>query len=43
MFNNIRIKEINNEIASIVINEPKTYNALSIKNLSELIKAFKKL
>ena len=39
----IKIKKINKDITSIIINEPKTYNALSFKNLSDLIKAFKKL
>ena len=37
------IKKINKDIASIIIDEPKTYNALSFKNLGDLIKAFKKL
>jgi enoyl-CoA hydratase/carnithine racemase len=40
---NIKIKKINQDIASIIIDEPQTYNALSFKNLSDLIKAFKKL
>ena len=40
---NIKIKYFNNDIASIIISEPKTYNALSFKNLGDLIKAFKKL
>jgi len=40
---NISIKLLNKDIASIVINEPKTYNALSFKNLADLIKSFKKL
>ena len=40
---NISIKLLNEDIASIVINEPKTYNALSLKNLTDLIKTFKKL
>jgi len=40
---NIEIKNFNKDIASIIINESKTYNALSFKNLSDLIKAFKKL
>ena len=31
---NIRIKKINKDITSIIIDEPKTYNALSFKNLS---------
>tara|TARA_B110000438_G_C15645054_1_gene577067 strand:- start:46 stop:546 length:501 start_codon:yes stop_codon:yes gene_type:complete len=43
MTNNIKIKKINNDIASIIIDEPKTYNGLSFDNLTELIKAFKKL
>ena len=43
MVSNIRIKKINREISSIIIDEPKTYNALSFKNLNDLIKAFKKL
>jgi enoyl-CoA hydratase/carnithine racemase len=41
--NNISIKLLDRDIASIVISEPKTYNALSFKNLEDLIKAFKKL
>ena len=40
---NIKIKLLDKDIASIIINEPKTYNALSFKNLGDLIKAFKKL
>jgi len=40
---NIKVKFLNKEIASIIINEPKTYNALSFKNLEDLIKAFKRL
>ena len=40
---NISIKLLNKDIASIAINEPKTYNALSFKNLADLIKSFKKL
>ena len=40
---NIKVKLLNKDIASIIINEPKTYNALSLKNLGDLIKAFKKL
>jgi len=40
---NIKIKILDKEIASIIINEPKTYNALSFKNLEDLIKTFKKL
>jgi enoyl-CoA hydratase/carnithine racemase len=41
--NNIKIKYFNKDIVSIIISEPKTYNALSFKNLKDLIKAFKKL
>ena len=40
---NIKVKLLHKDIASIIINEPKTYNALSFKNLEDLIKAFKKL
>ena len=40
---NILIKKIKKGIALIVIDEPKTYNALSLKTLNDLIKAFKKL
>jgi len=43
MVSNIRIKKINKDIVSIIIDEPKTYNALSFKNLSDLVKTFKKL
>ena len=39
---NIKIKKINKDIVSIVIDEAKTYNALSFKNLNDLIKVFKK-
>ena len=40
---NIMVKFFNKDIASVIISEPKTYNALSFKNLGDLIKAFKKL
>jgi enoyl-CoA hydratase/carnithine racemase len=40
---NIKINYINKDIASIILDEPKTYNALSFQNLRDLIKAFKKL
>ena len=43
MKSNIKIKKINNEIASIVIDEPKTYNSLSFKNLRDLLKVLRKL
>ena len=40
---NIKVKFSNKDIASVIINEPKTYNALSFKNLNDLIKVFKRL
>ena len=40
---NIKVKLLNKDIGSIIISETKTYNALSLKNLGDLIKAFKKL
>ena len=43
MQSNIKIKKINNEISSIIIDEQKTYNSLSFKNLSDLLKTLKKL
>ena len=43
MKSNIKIKKINSDIVSIIIDEPKTYNALSFKNLNDLIKIFKQL
>ena len=43
MISNIKLKKLNNGIALIIIDEPQTYNALSFKNLNDLIKALKKL
>ena len=43
MISNIKIKKINKDISSIIIDEQKTYNSLSFKNLSDLLKALKKL
>ena len=43
MVSNIKIKKINTEISSIIIDEQKTYNSLSFQNLNDLLKAFKKL
>ncbi|MDC3038309.1 enoyl-CoA hydratase-related protein, partial [Candidatus Pelagibacter sp.] len=43
MTSKIKIKKNNNEVSSIIIDEPKTYNSLSFKNLSDLLKALKKL
>ncbi len=40
----MNIKVINQkDISRVIINEPKTYNSLSFKNLNDLIKVFKKL
>ena len=40
----MNIKVINQKnISRVIINEPKTYNSLSFKNLNDLIKVFKKL
>ena len=43
MISNIKLKKLDDSITSIIIDEPKTYNALSFKNLNDLIKALKKL
>ena len=40
---NIKIINQNKNIARVIINEPKTYNSLSYKNLKDLINVFKKL
>ena len=40
---NIKIKNLSSGISIITINEPKTYNSLSFKNLNDLIKVFIKL
>ena len=40
----MNIKIINQkDISTVIINEPKTYNSLSFKNLNDLIRVFKKL
>ena len=39
---NIKVINIKN-ISRVIINEPKTYNSLSFKNLNDLIKVLKKL
>ena len=39
---NINVVKLNDN-SRIIINEPKTYNSLSFKNLNDLIKVFKKL
>ena len=43
MTSNIKIKKIDKDISSIIIDEPQTYNLLSFKNLSDLLKNLKKL
>ena len=43
MITNIKIKKIDREISSIIIDDKKTYNSLSFKNLNDLLKALKKL
>ena len=40
---NIRTIKYNNDIVRVIINDPKTYNSLSSKNLNDLINIFKKL
>ena len=40
---NIKIINHNKDIVRVIINEPKTYNSLSYKNLKDLIITFKKL
>ena len=37
---NIKVKNLSGGISIITINEPKTYNSLSFKNLKDLIKVF---
>ena len=40
---NIKIKKLGDGITNVIINDPKTYNSLSFKTLSDLIKTFIKL
>ena len=40
---NIKTINYNKDIVRVIINEPKTYNSLSYKNLKDLINIFKKL
>ncbi len=40
---NIKVKNLSDGISIITINEPKTYNSLSYKNLKDLIRVFQKL
>ena len=43
MTSNIKIKKINPEISSIIIDEQKTYNSFAFKKLTDLLKVFKKV
>ena len=43
MTSNIKIIKLDSEVSSIILNEPKTYNSLSFKNLNDLLKVLKKL
>ena len=40
---NIKTSYYTKDIARVIINEPKTYNSLSTRNLNDLIKVFKRL
>ena len=40
---NIKVVNQEKDISRVIINDPKTYNSLSTKNLLDLIKVFKKL
>ena len=40
---NIKVKNLYRGVSIVTINEPKTYNSLSFKNLNDLIKVFRKL
>ena len=40
---NIKVVNQGKDISRVIINEPKTYNSLSSKNLNDLIRVFKKL
>ena len=40
---NIKTINYNKDIVRVIINEPKTYNSLSYRNLKDLINVFKKL
>ena len=40
---NIRVENLVDGISVVIINEPKTYNSLSFKNLRDLIRVFQKL
>ena len=40
---NIEVKNLTDGISIVRMNEPKTYNSLSFRNLNSLINVFKKL
>ena len=40
---NIKVVNQGKDISRVIINDPKTYNSLSTKNLTDLIRVFKKL
>ena len=40
---NIKIINQGKDISRVIINDPKTYNSLSTRNLIDLIKVFKRL
>ena len=40
---NVKVKNLSGGISVVKINEPKTYNSLSFKNLNSLISVFQKL
>ena len=40
---NIKVKNLQSGVSIVTINEPKTYNSLSYKNLNDLIRVFQKL
>ena len=40
---NLKVKNLSGGITIVTINEPKTYNSLSFKNLTDLIRVFQKL
>ena len=40
---NLKVKNLHDGISIVTIDEPKTYNSLSFKNLKDLIKVFQKL
>ena len=39
----VLLKDLGYGVKSVIINDPKTYNSLSFKTLSSLIRIFKKL